>query len=310
MEHIIFVNQGGIGKDIMATVPIRNLKKKFPDKKIVTVSGHPWVFQFNPNVELSFQLGNTPNFYEIYKDSMWVRTEPYYHSDYISKTKHLTRCWCEQIDVDFDNSKPDLFLSPREKEAGLNYVRSKNAPILLIQFQGGAAPQRDKDNNLLPPIKMFVRDVPLQIIKNVSVALENRYKTIIIGLPSQNSWTGVESLTGKHPRELLSVILHANKLLLIDSFIQHAAAALNRQAVVCWGATSPDILGYNTHINLRRKSCDTPECHRPNSYLNDIDYQGKPWTCPTESCTFHSEESILNALDGQSLKGIMDEGER
>ena len=99
----------------------------------------------------------------------------------------------------------------------------------------------------------------------------------------------------------MAFIPHAEKMLLIDSFMQHAAAAFQRPAVVCWAGTSPDCLGYDLHTNLRRSVCDTPECHRPNTFLFDQQANGDLWNCPYgEVCRQYSAEDIVEALmDGQ-----------
>jgi hypothetical protein len=74
----------------------------------------------------------------------------------------------------------------------------------------------------------------------------------------------------------------------------HAAAALNKKALVCWGGTSPEKLGYNMHKNLRRKVCPTPECHRPNSYLFDTQSSGFLWDCKySDECMNYTADEIL-----------------
>jgi len=42
----------------------------------------------------------------------------------------------------------------------------------------------------------------------------------------------------------------SDKRLLIDSFSQHMAAALNLKSTVCWIATKPEMFGYKMHDNI------------------------------------------------------------
>jgi hypothetical protein len=168
--------------------------------------------------------------------------------------------------------------------------------VLLIQATGGVPPQYNDKKELMPAPKMFVRNLPMGIVKHVIDEMSKKYHPILMKAATQPGFEGVENAS--YPlRQSLALIPHAHKLLLIDSFAQHAAAALDKQAVVCWCGTSPECLGYKCHINLRMKACDNPECHRPNSYLWDRDVKGQPWECPHgEVCVEHDEADILEAL--------------
>jgi hypothetical protein len=301
-KYVVFIIDGGIGKNIMATVPIRGIKQKYPDKKVVVVCGYPDVFKFNPNVHRVHPFGMTPDFYDNYivdEQAIVLKAEPYLDNRYIYKhgPVHCTQLWCEALDVPFDNPIPDLHLNKKELGQAKDFVVSKNRPVLLVQYTGGVPPQPQAEGQ--PPVpapKMFARNLPMQIAKHVADELSEKYHVMVAGAATQPVWEGAERIS--YPlRQTLSIIPHVHKLLLIDSCIQHAAAALGKQAVVCWCGTSPDLLGYPFHINLRMKECPTPECHRPNSYLWDRDARGQPWDCPHgEACVWHDEADILAAL--------------
>ena len=298
-KSVIFFADGGVGKTIMGTVPLRGIKEKYPDKKIIVVSSHPEVFKFNPNVYRVFQHEGISNFYDDYVargKAIVFKSEPYYHNAYLHKKKHLTELWCDQLNLPFDNVKPDLFFTDKEIRDAKNFVRLKNAPILLIQFQGGAPPQMNKTTNRMETPKMFVRNLPPTIVENVISEMKEKYTPLILKMPTQNPIKKYDSLF-LPLRQSLALVGQAHKLLLIDSMLQHAAAAQNKQAVVCWAATSPKQLGYESHINLRMNACSTPECHRPNSFLVDVDCNKQPWECPHgEACTRHDEGEIIKAL--------------
>lgn len=49
---------------------------------------------------------------------------------------------------------------------------------------------------------------------------------------------------------MLGALFFSRKRLLIDSFSQYASAALGLQSVVCWIGNNPNVLGYNTNINI------------------------------------------------------------
>ena len=69
---------------------------------------------------------------------------------------------------------------------------------------------------------------------------------------------------------------------MIDSSLQHAAAALNLSSTVLWIGTSYKAFGYDLHTNI----VATPPKHKPkliNSYLFDYNFEGWPEQCPYDS---------------------------
>ena len=86
-KTIIFHVEGGIGKNIMATAVAAAIKKKHPDRDIITIGSWPAIWFNNPNVERFYQLGNTPYIFEDYirdKDTLIMKQEPYHHHGYIN----------------------------------------------------------------------------------------------------------------------------------------------------------------------------------------------------------------------------------
>ena len=308
MENVVFIVGMGIGKNVMGTVPLRGIRKKYPkDKyKIAVVASHPEVFRNNPNVDCIWKVGATPNFWEMYNGAIILKSEPYYDRRYLAHEVHLTEAWCDQLDVPFTNTTPEIHLNPKEIAKGLTFVRSKNRPVLVIQFQGGAQPQQiNQPKEGQQPIfncpKMFIRNLDMKVAQNVSEGLKGKYHTTVLQYHQQNIWPGTEVLfTGL--RDIFSVIHSANKIVCIDSFVMHVATAFGKKPVVCWAGTSPTALGYKQNTNLVvNQSCDTPACGRPNSFLLDVDFKGEPWDCPLgEPCTVHDEQDIMDAVVGDS----------
>ena len=72
--------------------------------------------------------------------------------------------------------------------------------------------------------------------------------------------------------ELVSTLLHSEKRILIDSCMQHAAAALKMPSVVLWNGTSPKVFGWDMHTNIEAKK--PAKCKLPNSVLFDFDFTG------------------------------------
>ena len=300
-ENIVFIVGGGIGKNIMATTVVRNLKKQYPDKRIVVMCSFPDVFMHNPNVYRVFNFMNPLYFYEDFvlrSKSRVINLEPYYHYDYLYEKKHLAEVWCEMVGTGFDNIKPDIHLLPTEMDIARNFAAKIDKPIMLIQPFGGKNPVNKDPNEVNKAMReMFRRNISTKSVKETVTKMKDDYHILLAKFPNQPEIEGAQSLTIPL-RQLFALIPHANKLLLIDSFMQHAAAAFEKKAVVCWGGTSPEALGYKSHNNLTKEVCDNPFCHRPNSFLFDRQPQGATWDCPYGvKCLDYSADEMLKALD-------------
>jgi hypothetical protein len=52
-------------------------------------------------------------------------------------------------------------------------------------------------------------------------------------------------------RSIAILLQLSDKRLLVDSFTQHMAAALNLKSTVCWISTKPEVFGYKLHDNVK-----------------------------------------------------------
>ena len=91
---------------------------------------------------------------------------------------------------------------------------------------------------------------------------------------------GVERFDSKTSNfELFAILVAAQKRILIDSCLQHAAAAFNLQSTVFWIGTSSNVFGYSLHQNIQAK---LPK--RANqligSYLFDYQFENNTHECP------------------------------
>jgi len=306
-DNIIFrMSNGGIGKVICSTVVIRAIKKKYPDKKIITVTGNPEIFFNNPNVD-EWHHGNLiPKYFgrDMFRKSksLILEAEPYINIDYIYREKHISQAWCESLGLEMDNVKPDLFFTNKEKRDAETLIkeRTKGKPLMLMQINGGGIPMQGQ-----PVFKQWVRSLPVDIAQQVADAFKDKYHIMMVKLPPQPTLKGVDDGLPIqvpvgcgvqqqifNPRMVLSWIPHAEKILCIDSFLQHACGALNKKAVVLWGGTDAKVLGYDTNVNITNGKCKA--CHLPNCYLNEPN-----WDCEKgEICMDFDAEEIIKALGG------------
>ena len=312
IRNIVLIIDGGIGKDITATAVVRAIKKSFPTRNIITVSGCPEIFMNNPNVKRSFHFQNALHFYEdwINDETVVLKQEPYMHYDYIQKKRHVVECWCEQVGVTCDGVEPDLYFIPNELEAAKIFAdeltEKGDKELVLLQWVGGQVPDKPDDAKAfkMKLAGMYRRAMPVtQAQAIVDYYLDRKATVITVGHGNFPQLKGC-----KNPqlpiRAMISLLTQCTDFVGIDSFMQHAAASnqIKKQGVIIWGGTSKICLGYDLHKNLEVNACATPACHRPNSYLMDIRENGQMWDCPYgEPCMKRTPEEIITAI--KEVKG-------
>ena len=149
----------------------------------------------------------------------------------------------------------------------------------------------------------WTRDMP----ESVGQALVDHYKKdyLIYQITKVNS----PKLQGAHHifatqenalsiMEFFSILLHSKKRILIDSCLQHTAAALKLPSTVLWNGTSPKVFGYNLHTNIVTKI--PYEFKLPGSYLFDFDFNGNEIEYPfTDDQELFNIDEIIASVDAQ-----------
>lgn len=280
--NIIFQINGGIGKAIMSTAVCNQIKKKYPDCQLITISGYPEVFLDNPNVDRAFAFGGTQYFYQDYienKEFRFFGHDPYLEAEHLSQSEHLVHTWCKMYDIEVPESvSPELFITDREKSFFSNKFTS-DKPIFLLQTNGGAANQELKYS--------WARDIPSVFISKVVEEFKDLYNIVHIRREDQPSYDGTYPITDNF-RALAVLIELSEKRLLIDSFGQHAAAALNKPSTVCWIVNSPTVFGYTLHDNILANA-QTKKSELRNSFLQKYNISGDLLEFP-----YYNEEEIFD----------------
>ena len=290
--NIIFTVSGGMGKCIAATAVCRAIRKAHPNSTIIVVSGYPEVFQSNPNVDFSYGYGQEQYFYSKYVEGSDVEVmaqEPYMDTAHIAKREHLVETWCRLCKVPFDGEAPEININERELQF-FSRKYSFEKPIMVLQTNGGANNQEVKYS--------WARDVPAGLVNAVIEEYRGAYTICHVRREDQPAYEHTvpihESMKG------ISVLLAiSRKRLLMDSFCQHAAAALHARSTVLWIVNSPRVFGYNVHDNIPAN----PENAKPDlkfSYLSKYNIVGAPGEFPyvSERDIFNLD-SILGSLAAQ-----------
>ena len=278
--NIIFQINGGIGKVIVSTAVCASIKTKYPDCKLIVVSGYPDVFLGNPNVDRAYGFGQQAYFYKEYIENQEIilfAHDPYLETKHIKQEEHLIETWCKLYDLPVTKTVGELFLTKREIDFfSKKFISDK--PILLLQTNGGT----ESD------IKYsWARDIPSYVVENVIHEFREQYNIVHIRREDQINYEGTFPVTDTF-RALLVLISISDKRLMMDSFGQHAAAALNKPSTVLWVVNVPNVFGYDIHTNITANP-ETSSSELRNSYLNKYNISGELIEFP-----YNNESEMFN----------------
>jgi len=287
-KYSIFHVQGGLGKHIAASAVAKCIKNNHPSRKLIVVSFYTDVFMNLPFVDRVYQLNNTNYFYQNYienQDSLIFHNEPYFTTDHIHKKLPLIQTWCKMYGLNYNGESPELIFNPLQKKLSKEVWIKDKKPTMVIHTNGGL---------ITPDAKpyMWARDMPFDIAQQIVDKYHKKYtiyQATKMNSPKLINATPIQfdEQTQLSTLEFLSLIIHSDKRILIDSCLQHAAAALKLPYVVLWNGTSPKVFGYDMHTNI-----ETTKPHNfklPGSYLFDFDFNGSEHEYP-----FNENEELFN----------------
>jgi ADP-heptose:LPS heptosyltransferase len=247
-NYCVFQVQGGLGKHILSTAVAQVIKRTYPERKLIVIAAWPEIFTNLPFVDRVYQLGNTQYFYDDYvkgRDSKFFIQEPYFVDTHINKKLPLVESWCKLYNLDYQGEKPIVKINPQQRSAISNFYQSEK-PILLIQTGGGMYTSERPYS--------WARDMPQDVAQKVANHFSRKYQVLQItrvkGYKLNNVTVQDRKITNV---ELIGLLECTKKRLLIDSCLQHAAAALTLPSTVLWQATSPVIFGHEIHKNILAK---------------------------------------------------------
>lgn len=300
-KYSIFQVQGGLGKHIAATAVAQVIKNNHPDRELIVVCAWPELWANLPFVYRVFPLGNTSYFHDEYidgKDSLIFAQEPYFTTSHINKSNSLIESWCHMYGLQYSGEQPRLKLNIEQKKAIRNFYEPKleGKPFLLLHTNGGLF------TNERP--FCWSRDMPIEVatkvakhfIKSHFVMQITRPKSPVIDI--EGVFVRNEQLSNT---ELVGLMELTDKRLLIDSSLQHAAAAFQLPSTVLWNATSSVLFGHSIHDNIHAK----PKTAKPlpGSYLFDYQFDANENEFPYEEEDLedlYNIDQIIASLEKQT----------
>ena len=293
-NYVIFNPEGGLGKIIASTTIIKNIQEKYPDHKIIVLTPWPEVYLNNPRIYRVYKSGITPYFYRDYlegRESIVLKGEPYFNTNHLYGRNHLIKSWCELYDLPFDgNTKPELYFTIAEQ----NYYATNitgDKPILVMQTTGG--------NYVDEKQYSWTRDFPHQQAQILADNLSKDFKIIHVSRKSGYKLNNVERIDEVgNKRTFISILLRSQKRLLIDSCLQHAAAAFDLPSTVCWVGTSPKVFGYDIHTNILpiKDKQISGGGYMIDSLFFDHDFNGPEYEYPFDNFDIFNLQTVYDSI--------------
>lgn len=284
-KYLVWHIEGGLGKNVAATALISSVKKRYHDRKLIMVVSYPEVFLNHPDIDRVYRVGMTAYFYDDYikgKDTIIFRHEPYFQSDHITKKKHLIENWCDLMDIKYESQLPILYPNMLQKDIVFGWKREK--PTMIIHTNGGPNQQES--------VYSWTRDMPYALAQKIVDKYSSRYHIIQIARNPGQALNGVEFVDRPMTNyELFSILVLSEKRVLIDSCLQHAAAAMGLKSTVLWIGTSSKNFGYSLHYNVQANP-PKGNVKMIDSYLFDYSFDGIVHECP-----YMDHEEMFNTQD-------------
>jgi ADP-heptose:LPS heptosyltransferase len=289
-KNLIWIVEGGLGKNIAATALCQTIKETYPDRRLIMVVSYPEVFLNNPFIDRVYFAGNRPYFYEDYikdKDVLIFKHEPYHQTDHILRKKHLIENWCDLLSIPYTNQQPQVFVNMAQKMTQSIWLREK--PTMVLQTNGGPLTGQKYGYS-------WCRDIPYEIGQSIVDKYKDQYHIFQITRPDSQKLAGVEVIDQPLTNmELFAVLVGAQKRVLIDSSLQHAAAAFNLPSTVFWVGTSPTVFGYKLHNNIVAKE-PKGGTKLIDAYIFDYNLDGVLHECPYIDVNEMFDKNVINKI--------------
>jgi hypothetical protein len=299
MKYSIFHVQGGIGKHVAATAIAQAIKNNHPDRKLIVVCAYAEIFNNLSFVDRVYTIGATSYFYQNYiqgKDSIIFHHEPYYTTDHIHKKLPLIQNWCKLYGLEYNNERPVIKFNKLQYDLSRKFWVKGSKPIMVIHTNGGMMTTDAKPY-------AWTRDMPEKLAQDLVDHYKKDYTIYQITKINSPKLKGANHVFASQQQtlslmEYFSILLHSDKRILIDSSLQHAAAATNKPSTVLWNGTSPTVFGYDIHTNITTKI--PYDFKLPGSYLFDFDFNGNEVEYPfTDDQELFNIDDIIASVDKQ-----------
>ncbi|MCU0467374.1 MAG: hypothetical protein MUF58_02145 [Arcicella sp.] len=242
---------GGVGDSLLSTPTFKALKEKYPECKIsllCTHSSHYDIFKHNPNIDTLRKLPSWVTKLNKMVQYLLVKTINYEWLCYgllrpsIFYEMSAAKIVGEMMEVEVNDIKPQMFLTPEEEIEARAIVKKYNNPIAINPT---SRTTKNQEWDLVEWEKL-VHDMP-----DVTF--------IQLGLADEPYIKGTVDFRGKTSlRMSVAMLKYMKGFVGVETFLGHAAVAVGVPAVVLFGPSNPAIWGYSSNTNIYKKTLCSP----------------------------------------------------
>lgn len=266
MKKCLINVEGGLGKHVMLTSILEELKEKGGYDEMYVISPYHDVFKSCPAVTDAFQPGLGTLYQELVLDDdcdvLW--REPYSNQKFIKKQCHLFEAWAEEFGFELtdkagsytprlDNLEKEY---PQLRKIADEKMNEWNHNFCLVQFTGGQSPlspMKDQQGNPVPYMNAQ-ESIKRNYHKGEQIVqlLKEKWPDATIvhyALPNEPSIEGAIKIEVPYLTYRL-LAAGAKEIVCIDSSLQHLATGVNNNMTVIWGETRPEHFGYDCNRNV------------------------------------------------------------
>lgn len=245
---IMFLPWGGYGDILLATGTLKKLRQAHPKTRIYCLNRKNIqdILQHNPHIDRfipfphklfppkNLQLAmNNPSadpmiFYSAYG---------YFKPSESVPLRHTISFIGDMVGVEAEYEDMGVYFSDTEIEFARKIRNELGKPFILLQVTPRSHPGKAWPGERWAEVVKFIDSQGMA--------------TVQVGLSDEEAIPGAVSLLGNTTiLQSLALLTQTVFFLGIDSVFQHAAYALKVPALVLFGASTPAVWGYPTHINL------------------------------------------------------------
>jgi ADP-heptose:LPS heptosyltransferase len=244
MREILKID-GGIGRVLCATGPIRELSQN-TSNEIVIITSWPEVFENNDSVTKVYRDGSIQYLFDdIIKYGRYHQPEPHHRFEYYTQQEHLITSFNELINDCDGKPYPEIFLTNEEISFGVDVVSKAKAAsgmkkaIAYQPFGSGATMSTSG----------VIADQSFRSLNQVGneYILDKCRKSVFINLSHipinhNRCWNQQYSL-----RQFFAVAHACDFVVSIDSLLSHVGVAFGAKGVLILGSTYSVNVGYNEY---------------------------------------------------------------
>lgn len=261
MKKCLINVEGGLGKNVMLTSILHEVKEQGNYDELYVISPYNDVFKVCPAVTDAFPPGQGTLYQELVLDEecdvLWK--EPYSNQRFIKKQCHLLEAWAEELGFELllpaneyipqlDKIETEFPLVKQEAE---RHIREWKGNFCIVQFNGGQSPLTSSTQGYDARQESIKRNYfkGQQIVDLLKKKHGDDCTIVHYALPNEPTIEGTVKIQVPYLTYHL-LAKEAKEIICIDSSLQHLATGVNDNITVIWGETRPEHFGYSCNRNV------------------------------------------------------------